>query len=116
MGKPLDEVEHIGKWIIGVGLILALLRQVWKILVKSYRYLQKSNERFEMLQSIIDNQEYSRVERQAIMNKISLGYFKTNLEGQSIEIGEVVCNVFGYSEDELLKFGWSSFIHPDDQD
>ena len=50
------------------------------------------------------------------MDKISLGYFITNLEGKSIEVGDVVCKVFGYSEKELLEFNWSSFILDEDRD
>lgn len=116
MGKPLDDTEHVVKWIAAISTISLFLIYAYKFFVKSILYIKKSNERVEMLMKIIENQEYDKMERQAIMDKISLGYFVTDLEGKSIEIGDVVCKEFGYSEEELLKFGWSAFVHPDDQD
>lgn len=116
MGKPLDATEYYARWALALTVIAALLVGLYKFIKKSILYIIKSNERFEMLQTIIENQEYDKVERQAIMDKISLGYFRTDLEGRSIEIGDVVCKIFGKTEDELLKFNWSSFIHPDDRD
>lgn len=115
MSKPLEDAEHVVKWIAAITACFVFLIGCFKFIKKSVQYIIRSNERFEMLLRIVENQEYDKMERQAIMDKISLGHFKTDLEGQSIEIGDVVCKIFGYSEEELLKFGWSSFIHEDDR-
>ena len=108
----LEVTERLVKWGVALWMIYKGLRFAFVNVVKLYK---KSADILYLLESIKANQEYGRLERIAIMNKISLGYFTTDLEGKSIEIGDVVCKVFGYSEAELLEFGWSSFVHPDDQ-
>lgn len=116
MGKPLDQTEHYAKWIVAIIVIFGAIKFVWKNLVKAYKYIQESNERQDMLQHIINNQKYSQTVNKAIMDKISLGYFKTDLTGRSVEVGDVVCKIFGYSEEELLSFNWSSMIVEEDRD
>ena len=108
----LEITERLVKWGVALWMVYKGLKFAFVNVVKLYK---KSADILYLLESIKSNQDYDKLERRAIMNKISLGYFTTDLEGKSIEIGDVVCKVFGYSEAELLEFGWSSFVHPDDQ-
>lgn len=108
----LEITERLVKWGVALWMVYKGLKFAFVNMVKLYK---KSADILTLLESIKANQEYGRLERIAIMNKISLGYFTTDLEGKSVEIGDVVCKVFGYSEKDLLEFGWSSFVHPDDQ-
>ena len=108
----LEVTERLVKWGVALWMIYKGLKFAFVNVVKLYK---KSADILYLLESIKANQEYGRLERIAIMNKISLGYFTTDLEGKSIEIGDVVCKIFGYSENALLEFGWSTFVHPDDQ-
>jgi len=111
----LKQAEYIAKWILAITAIFVAAKFLWKTIVKIYHYVIKGGERYDILVSIANSQEYAKIERQAIMDKISLGYFKSDIEGKTIEVGDVVCKVFGYTEAELLQFKWSAFIIPEDR-
>ena len=116
MDKNLESAEHLSKWVIVITAIVLFFYKAYKFIKKTIIYIKKSNERYDLLVSIADNQDYGRLERKAIMDKINLAYFITDLEGKAIEIGDLVCKIFGYAEEELLGFKWSSFIIAADRD
>jgi len=90
----LKQAEYIGKWLAFITSAFVALRFVWRNLSKAYKYLQESNERKEMLDHILSNQQYNMIVNKAIMNKFGLAYFRTDLRGYTIEIGDIVCHIF----------------------
>lgn len=108
-------VETVVKWIAWLTALFIALKFIWGNLVKGYKYLQGSNERAEMLQHILDNQTYTQVVNRAIMNKFGLGYFRADLAGQTIEVGDVACKMLGYSEAELMGLNWFGKILSEDK-
>jgi PAS domain S-box-containing protein len=111
----LKQAETIAKWIAAITAIFIAARFVWQNLVKAYKYLQESNERKEMLDHILANQAYNIVVNKAIMNKFGLGYFRADTNGYTIEVGDVVCKMLGYREEEIMGLNWCIKIIEEDR-
>ena len=111
----LKQTELVVKWIAAITAILVAIKVIGQNLIKAYKYLQESNERKEMLESILHNQEYNMVVHKAIMDKFGLAYFRTDLSGYTIEVGEKVCEIFHYHEDDLMGLNWSIKIPESDR-
>lgn len=45
-----------------------------------------------------------------------IGMAKTSLEKGWLECNDTLCNIFGYSREELFKLSWSELTHPEDLD
>lgn len=43
-----------------------------------------------------------------------IGMALIDIEGKVLRVNRVLCNMFGYSEEELLRHDWKKFTHPDD--
>ena len=102
-----DKLEYLAKWIAAITAIFVAMSVVWKQLVRAYKYLQESEERREMLQHILDTLDDRNIVNKAIMDKIGLGYFQTDLKGYSTCVGDVVCKILGYPEEDLMGLNWS---------
>lgn len=111
----LKQTEHIAKWVAAITTIFIALRFIWNNFKKAYIYLQESNERKEMLDHILTNQQYNMVVNKAIMDKFGLAYFRADINGLTIEVGDVVCKMLGYKEDEISGLNWSSKILEEDR-
>ena len=61
MDKNLDAVEHISKWGLVLTAIIVFCVKAYRFIKKTIIYIKKSNERFDLLVSIADNQDYGRL-------------------------------------------------------
>lgn len=112
----LSKIEHLAALVAAVTAIFVAIKVVWKQLVRSYKYLQDSDQRQEMLRNIMDTLEHKKEVNRAIMDKIGLGYFQTDPEGYTVALGDVVCKMFGYTEDDLLGLNWTLKIVDEDRE
>lgn len=45
-----------------------------------------------------------------------VGIFQTDLEGACVFVNEQTCEILGMTSEELLGFGWSDALHPEDRE
>ena len=108
----LELTEYWVKWIAAITVILVAIRQLIKLFIQAYKYLKGAHQHFEMFQNIIANQEYIMVVNRSIMDKLSIGYCRSDIDGNAVEISDAICNRLGFPERDLLKMGWFARIKP----
>jgi diguanylate cyclase (GGDEF)-like protein/PAS domain S-box-containing protein len=61
--------------------------------------------------------ELRRVERtlELAVDQAPIGIARTTLEGRWIDVNDALCEMLGFSRDELLDQGWLAITHPDNR-
>ncbi|OWS71898.1 hypothetical protein CBI30_05460 [Polynucleobacter aenigmaticus] len=53
---------------------------------------------------------------QTVLESVGVGYGRTNVDGIWIEVSPFLCNMLGYTEEELLQLSYEDVTYPDDID
>ena len=100
--------------IVSIGAAITVIKSLYDYFrATDKRHEEERNERaqiLEKLQMFLDGQSYSNTVQKTMLNILGVRYFKTDLNGYSIETSESLCRLVGYSESELKGMNWSSKI------
>ena len=97
------------------------IRNIW---AKTGRKQKDARGRIKRLTGTVqDITERKRAEEERRLNDARMeqafgsspiGMALIDVEGKVLRVNRVLCNMFGYTEEELLKHDWRKFTHPDD--
>lgn len=103
----------------GIGLVMGLIICVllgYLILEKQKgidylkNSLEREQERKKMQDALIESEEHFR----NIFNQAAVGICHADLNGRFIKVNSRMCDICGYSEEELLGMTFHKITHPDD--
>jgi diguanylate cyclase (GGDEF)-like protein/PAS domain S-box-containing protein len=89
---------------------VALVRDAHNRPVQFISQIQDITHRKEILQSLRDSEERFR----NALHYSPIGMAMVGLDGRFLTINRALCNILGYSEDELLAISFPAITHPDD--
>lgn len=97
---------------------LALKNDLVK-LVRVNPHLLSLNGKTCRLAAFIDMSENAALKRegdrhQQVFSAAGIGIARVNLDGSWLECNDKLCEILGYSQDELLKMSFQDITHPDD--
>ncbi len=94
---------------INIAIVLALLLAVGQILVFA-------NSKFKICKENEEELRATNARLKAIFNSAAVGMYLSSLEGKFIRVNPALCDLVGYSQEELLNMEFDQIIHPDDFD
>lgn len=96
-GSHLNIAVSIIATIIGIALLYRFIFPLIKNLIINQKKLQESEEKFK-----------------ASFENAGIGMALVDLNGRWLQVNQALCNIVGYSEQELLTMDFQTITHPDD--
>lgn len=105
--------EEIPNWIKAIGAAVTGIYTAYKVAFKPFRdYFKIKNERNQAMAVIAEKIPFILMAANKLMEKNDILWYRADKNGYTVEVSPQLCNILGYSEEELKKEGWLSYVIP----
>ncbi|HDV5796096.1 TPA: diguanylate cyclase [Legionella pneumophila] len=107
-------------WFLGTALLiyfcfLSIISWMgYGLLNKNFKLLYENLDLINKLYAINANLEESELRFRSAFNSAAIGMAIVSLEGMWLKVNQSLCQIVGYSEEELLKTNFQSITYPED--
>ncbi|HAT8179503.1 TPA: diguanylate cyclase [Legionella pneumophila] len=118
----LFQQNTITYWLLGTALLIyfcfisIVSWMGYGLLNKNFKLRYENLELIEKLYKINANLEESELRFRSAFNSAAIGMAIVSLEGRWLKVNQSLCQIVGYSEEELLKTDFQSITYPEDLD
>lgn len=78
--------------------------------------VDKTNVSVGQVKELRREHQFMKQSLKLLVNNSTTGTFRTDELGRTVEVSNSLCVLLKRSVEDLLDFGWSKYIHPDDQE
>ena len=96
--------EEIPNWIKAIGAAVTGIYTAYKVAFKPFRdYFKIKNERNQAMAVIAEKIPFILMAANKLMEKNDILWYRADKNGYTVEVSPQLCNILGYSEEELKK-------------
>lgn len=108
--------EDIPTWIKGISGAVVGTWTAWKTVIKPFsEYFKIKNARNKALETLLHELPFIKMAAMRSLEKIEVYWYRADSSGYTIEVSPQLCALLGYSEEELKKEGWLSYVIPSER-
>ena len=109
-------LEYIPDWIKAVSGTIAGLWTAWKVAIKPFReYVKIKNARNKALETLLHELPFIKMAAMRSLEKIEVYWYRADSNGYTIEVSPQLCVLLGYSDEDLKREGWLSYVVPNER-
>lgn len=106
-------IEDIPTWLKAITGTVAGIWAAWKTVIKPLsEYVKIKNARNKALETLLHELPFIKMAAMRSLEKIQVYWYRADSSGYTIEVSPQLCALLGYSDEELKKEGWLSYVVP----
>jgi len=106
-------IEDIPTWIKAISGTIAGAWTAWKVAIKPFsEYVKIKNARNKALETLLHELPFIKMAAMRSLEKIEVYWYRADSNGYTIAVSPQLCALLGYSDDELKREGWLSYVIP----
>lgn len=110
-------LSEVPDWIKTTIATVGAIYTSYKVAFKPFReYVKYRNARNKALEVLLHDLPFIKMAAMRSLEKIDVFWYRADSQGLTIEVSPQLCSLLGYSEDELKKEGWLSYVIPQDRE